>query len=63
MGTRFQRGKNKAIRVPNNEFQKTVAFYRDISGLRTIEAAWSPDKFESIAFDFDGKNMLIDCKT
>lgn len=57
----FKPGKNIAIKVPRHEFNEKVAFYRDVLGLSVLEAARSPDTFDSIAFDFDGKTLWIDC--
>ena len=37
MKPKFKPGKNIAIKVPVHEFDKTVAFYRDILGFEEIE--------------------------
>ncbi|TQV88165.1 VOC family protein [Aliikangiella coralliicola] len=55
----FKAGKNIAMKVPSHEYEKTVAFYRDILGFKISDAS-SPDSFESIAFEFGDKNLWID---
>jgi len=55
----FKPGKNIAIKVPPHEYEQTVAFYKDVLGLILKEAS-SPDNFESITFEFGGKNLWID---
>jgi len=57
----FKPGNNIAIKVPAHEYEKTVVFYRDILALTPIDDVRSPDKFESMAFEFGGKNLWIDC--
>ncbi len=59
MKPEFKPGKNIAMKVPAHEFDRTVAFYRDILGFTQTEAD-SPDQFDSVTFDFGGKNLWID---
>ncbi len=55
----FKPGKNIAMKVPAHEFDSTVAFYRDVLGLRQIPAT-SPDQFDSVTFEFGDKNLWLD---
>ena len=55
----FTPGNNIAIKVPFHEFDKTVAFYRDILGFNVHEA-FSPDGLESVVFKFGDKNLWVD---
>ena len=55
----FRPGTNIAMKVPMHEFDKTVAFYRDVLGFEQKQAS-SPDRFDSVVFDFGGKNLWID---
>lgn len=55
----FSPGRNIAIKVPEHEYDSTVAFYRDILGLKQITLE-SPDKYESTAFEFGDKNLWVD---
>lgn len=59
MKPKFSSGENIAIKVPVHEFDKTVAFYRDILGFEEVEAS-SPATIESVAFKFGDKNLWID---
>lgn len=59
MNTKFTPGKNIAMKVPPHEYEKTVAFYRDILGFRQIQGEFSSST-ESVRFDFDGKVLWID---
>ncbi len=47
------------MKVPVHEFDRTVAFYRDILGLEEIEAS-SQDGIEAVTFKFGDKNLWID---
>ena len=59
MKPKFTPGKNIAMKIPVHEFERTVAFYRDILGFEEVEAA-SPDNIESVTFKFGDKNLWID---
>jgi len=59
MKPKFSPGKNIAMKVPVHEFEKTVAFYKDILGFEEIDAS-SPDGFDSVTFKFGEKNLWID---
>lgn len=59
MKPKFTPGKNIAMKIPVHEFDKTVAFYRDILGFEEIEAS-SPDDFDSVTFKFGDRNLWID---
>lgn len=59
MTPKFEPGKNIAVKVPLHRFEATVSFYRDILGLAETRAV-SPDRFQSVTFDFGGKNLWID---
>ncbi|MDH5229518.1 MAG: hypothetical protein OEZ58_24195 [Gammaproteobacteria bacterium] len=63
MDSLYEPGNNIAIKVPAHEFQQTVAFYRDVLSLKVIEDTWSPDNFDTIAFDFAGKTLWLDRKS
>jgi catechol 2,3-dioxygenase-like lactoylglutathione lyase family enzyme len=52
---RFKPGRNIAMKIPPHEFEHTVAFYRDILGLRQLRRQGG-----SPAFDFGGKTLWID---
>lgn len=55
----FGPGNNIAIKVPAHQYNRTVAFYRDVLGLTPLDIAYS-DHYESIAFKFGDKNLWID---
>ena len=59
MKPKFTSGQNIAIKVPIHEFDRTVAFYRDILGFEEIDAS-SPDDIDSATFKFGDKNLWID---
>ncbi len=59
MKPNFTPGKNIAIKVPYHEYDRTVAFYRDILGFEEV-ALSSPDGIESVTFKFGDKNLWID---
>lgn len=48
-------GKNIAMKVPSHEFERTVAFYRDVLGLRSLGGTTEPVRFE-----FGDKVLWID---
>lgn len=55
----FKPGRNIAMKVPAHEYESTVAFYREVLGLKPKEMQ-SPDTYESIVFEFGDKNLWID---
>lgn len=59
MKPRFKPGNNIAMKVPTQEFEATVAFYRDILGFELIESLSSDNK-DSVVFRFGDKNLWID---
>ena len=61
----FKPGKNIALKVPSHEHDATVHFYQEILGLERLDLTVpgeteSAEQIESIAFDFDGKNLWVD---
>lgn len=60
MKPQFRPGKNLAMKVPANEFERTVAFYRDIIGFKEIEGSSSNQESHSARFQFGDKNLWID---
>ncbi|MGJ8696790.1 MAG: hypothetical protein ACSHYF_10755 [Verrucomicrobiaceae bacterium] len=48
-------GNNIALKIPPHEFESTVAFYRDVLGLRSLGELRG-----SVGFDFDGKSIWLD---
>jgi catechol 2,3-dioxygenase-like lactoylglutathione lyase family enzyme len=48
-------GNNIALKIPPHEFEETIAFYRDVLGLRSLGNVRG-----SVGFDFDGKSIWID---
>jgi len=59
MTPEFRPGRNIAMKVPVHEYDATVAFYRDVLGLKPITEPASSST-ESLRFDFDGKVLWID---
>jgi predicted enzyme related to lactoylglutathione lyase len=55
----FEAGRNIAMKVPVHEFDATVAFYRDVLGLRPIPGT-ATSSTASVRFDFGGKVLWID---
>lgn len=51
----FRAGRNIAMKVPAPQYDATVAFYRDLLGLETLQAA--PP---ALGFRFGDKNLWID---
>ena len=47
------------MKVPAHEFGSTVNFYESILGLKR-KSADSPDKFETVVFEFGDKNLWVD---
>ena len=60
MKPKFTAGKNIAMKVPTHEFEKTVAFYRDILGFEPVSSS-SSDEVEPVTFKFGDKTLWIDC--
>lgn len=54
-GPRFSGGRNIAMKVPPHQYDETVAFYRDVLGLETVERL-AP----SVVFAFGGNQLWID---
>ena len=59
MKPKFTPGKNIAMKVPSHEFDRTVAFYRDVLGFEEADIL-SSDGMESNVFKFGDKNLWID---
>ena len=55
----FSPGTNIAMKVPSHEFERTVAFYRDVLGLRVLPDAPQASDI-NIAFAFGDKTLWID---
>ena len=53
----FTPGRNMAMKIPSHEYRQTVAFYRDILGLKELS---SPDD-ETPRFSFGDKVLWLDC--
>lgn len=53
---KFSPGKNIAVKVPADQFDATVHFYREILGLSQLPGASE----SSVVLDFDGKRLWID---
>lgn len=59
MNPEFHPGNNIAMKVPAHEYAATVAFYRDIIGLKEIEVSGSTIA-DSCKFKFGDKTLWID---
>ncbi len=59
MRPKFSPGKNIAVKVPTHEFDSMINFYKNILGLKQKNVS-SPDKFDSVAFEFGNKNLWVD---
>ena len=59
MKPKFIPGENIAVKVPVHEFDRTVAFYRNILGFEEVEVP-SQDDIEAVIFKFGDKNLWID---
>jgi predicted enzyme related to lactoylglutathione lyase len=59
MKPKFEPGDNIAIKVPPHQFEATVSFYRDVLGLSQVNGS-GQNQYESVAFEFGGKNLWID---
>lgn len=55
----FQAGRNIAMKVPAHEYERTVAFYRDILGFPLL-ADTPPGSAETAGFEFGDKVLWID---
>jgi catechol 2,3-dioxygenase-like lactoylglutathione lyase family enzyme len=55
----FRAGRNIAMKVPEHEYDRTVAFYRDTLGFRHL-ADTAPGSAETTAFEFGDKVLWID---
>lgn len=51
-------GRNIAMKVPPYQWEATVAFYRDVVGLKVIERA--PTTPPSVCFEFGANRLWID---
>lgn len=56
MAPRFEGGKNIAMKVPPHQYDKTVAFYRNVLGLQEIRGPSA----DAIGFKFGANNLWID---
>ena len=59
MKTEFRAGRNIAIKVPEHEYDATVAFYRDILALPLL-ASEAPSATDTTRFEFGDKVLWID---
>jgi catechol 2,3-dioxygenase-like lactoylglutathione lyase family enzyme len=59
MKPRFRPGRNIAMKVPAHEYERTVAFYRDVLGFRQLGGG-APGSTESARFEFGDKTLWID---
>jgi catechol 2,3-dioxygenase-like lactoylglutathione lyase family enzyme len=56
---RYGPGRNIAMKVPAHEYERTVAFYRDVLGLEELEGA-PPSATETARFAFGDKVLWVD---
>jgi len=56
MAPRFEGGKNIAMKVPPHQYDKTVAFYRDVLGLEEVDGPSG----SAVGFKFGPNNLWID---
>lgn len=56
MAVKFSGGKNIAMKVPPNQYDQTVAFYRDTLGLEEIGGPSG----DAVGFKFGANNLWID---
>jgi catechol 2,3-dioxygenase-like lactoylglutathione lyase family enzyme len=59
MKPQFSAGRNLAMKVPTHEHERTLAFYRDVLGLRQLAGA-APGSAKTAAFEFGDKVLWID---
>ncbi len=59
----FKPGTNIAMKIPPAQFQRTVAFYRDLLGFEELPrtAGESGQNSESVALAFGDKTLWLDC--
>jgi catechol 2,3-dioxygenase-like lactoylglutathione lyase family enzyme len=55
MSARIQGGINVAMKVPPHQYEATIAFYRDVVGLKPVE-----NKAPAIGFEFGPNRLWID---
>lgn len=58
MKPEFRPGRNIAMKVPAHEYERTVAFYRDVLGFRELGEAASST--ETARFEFGDKVLWVD---
>ena len=56
MAAKFAGGKNIAMKVPPHQYDATVAFYRDLLGLKPIGGPGG----DAVGFEFGPNNLWID---
>lgn len=56
--TVFAGGQNIAMKVPSNQWDKTVQFYKDVIGLKVIDH--EPTTPPSVCFEFGANQLWID---
>jgi len=62
MNTKFEAGINIAIKIPKSEYEKTVAFYRDILKLEVEEKAiTNPTVSRTHEVKFGNNIVWLDC--
>jgi hypothetical protein len=59
MKPHFKSGRNIAIKVPPEQFDQTVFFYRDILGYKQITIS-SPNPCDSVTFEYGDNQLWID---
>ena len=55
---KFEGGRNIAMKVPPEQWEQTVAFYREVLGMEEIEH--EPTQPPSVGFRFGANNLWID---
>ena len=59
MKPEFSAGNNIAMKVPQHEFEVTVAFYRDVLGFKVLNELH--DQYsDSVIFEFGDKQLWVD---
>ncbi|KIT15786.1 VOC family protein [Jannaschia aquimarina] len=56
MAPKFEGGKNIAMKVPAHQYDRTVAFYRDVLGLDPVGGPTG----DAVGFRFGANNLWID---
>ncbi len=59
MKPQFKTGKNIAIKVPPEQFEQTISFYRDLLEYKQINVSFS-NQGESVTFEYGDKHLWID---